>query len=42
MEKQLDVSYLLERIMYLESVAAIVLDSHQLKGLHLRDKPSLK
>lgn len=42
MEKQLDVSYLLERILYLESVASTVLDNHHLKGLHLRDKLSLK
>jgi hypothetical protein len=42
MEKQLDVSYMLERILYLESVASTVLDGHHLKGLHLRDKLSLK
>jgi hypothetical protein len=41
MEKQLDILYLLERILFLESAISTVLDTHQLKALHLREKLSL-
>jgi hypothetical protein len=42
MSKQLDISYLLERIEYLEMVSTVVLNEKELKGLHLREKLSLK
>ena len=41
MEKQLDILYLLERVLFLESAITTVLDTHQLKALHLREKLSL-
>ncbi len=39
--KQLDILYLLKRVSYLERAIEVMLDDHQLKGIHLLQKPTL-
>ncbi len=42
MAKQLDVLYLLKRVIFLERAVNSLLDEHQLKGIHLEEKLTLE